>query len=65
MKTERFLHFADNTDDIRKVRPLVQELRKRYNLTTEEHVSIDEQIVPFKGRSCLRQYLPKKPHKWG
>ena len=67
---KRFIHFADNTsqsdDKIRKVRPLVEELHKRYNLiTTEEHVSTDEQIVSFKGRSCLRQYLPKKPHKWG
>ena len=30
-----------------------------------EHLSIDEQIVPSKGRSCLRQYNPKKQHKWG
>jgi len=28
-------------------------------------LSIDEQMVPFKGRSSLKQYLPKKPHKWG
>jgi len=28
-------------------------------------LSIDEQIVPFKGRHGLMQYLPKKPHKWG
>ncbi|KAH7975557.1 hypothetical protein HPB52_003168 [Rhipicephalus sanguineus] len=26
---------------------------------------VDEQIVPFKGRSSLKQYVPSKPHKWG
>ncbi|XP_033213730.1 uncharacterized protein LOC117170801 [Belonocnema kinseyi] len=26
---------------------------------------VDEQIVPFKERSCLKQYNPKKPHNWG
>jgi hypothetical protein len=28
-------------------------------------MSIDEQVVPFKGKSRLRQYNPKKPKKWG
>ncbi len=32
----------------------------------EEINSIDEQIVPFKGKSSsMRQYNPKKPKKWG
>ena len=22
-------------------------------------------MVPFKGASSLKQYIPKKPHKWG
>ena len=30
-----------------------------------EHLCIDEQIIPFKGHSSLKQYVPKKPHKWG
>ncbi|KAK3893237.1 hypothetical protein Pcinc_002923 [Petrolisthes cinctipes] len=30
-----------------------------------EKLSIDEQIVPFKGCSRLRTYNPKKPKKWG
>jgi len=69
---KRYLHFCDNTlsanasDKLRKIRPLIDHLSQRYATAgLEEHLSIDEQIVPFKGRSCLRQYNPKKPHKWG
>ncbi|KAL3223997.1 hypothetical protein MRX96_027064 [Rhipicephalus microplus] len=28
-------------------------------------LEVDEQIVQFKGRSSLKQYVPSKPHKWG
>lgn len=28
-------------------------------------VSIDEQIIPFKGRHSLKVYMMKKPNKWG
>ncbi|KRY02696.1 hypothetical protein T12_7592, partial [Trichinella patagoniensis] len=27
--------------------------------------SIDEEIIPYKGRNKLKQYIPKKPKKWG
>ncbi|MPC56634.1 PiggyBac transposable element-derived protein 3 [Portunus trituberculatus] len=30
-----------------------------------EKLSIDEQIVPYKGTSSIRTYNPKKPKKWG
>ena len=30
-----------------------------------EKLSIDEQIVPFKGNSGIRTYNPKKIKKWG
>ena len=67
---KRFLHFSDNSvegsDKIKKIRPLVEKLRERYKtVPKEEHLSVDEQIVPIKGRSCLRQHNPRKPHKWG
>ena len=26
---------------------------------------MDEAMIPFQGRSCLKQYLPKKPVKCG
>nr|XP_046274248.1 piggyBac transposable element-derived protein 2-like [Scatophagus argus] len=30
-----------------------------------EKLTIDEQMVPFKGRHRLKQYLPPKPKNWG
>ena len=65
------LHFSDNTsqttDKLTKIRPLLKTLRERYETAAslEEHLSVDDQTVPFKGKSCLRHYNPKKPHKWG
>ncbi|KAH8035703.1 hypothetical protein HPB51_007947 [Rhipicephalus microplus] len=31
----------------------------------EERQSVDEQIILFKGRSPLKQYMKLKHHKWG
>lgn len=70
----RFLHFADNTthdphgsDRLFKVRPVLNNLQKAYlaAVDPEECHSVDEQIIPFKGRSTLKQYIPKKPKPWG
>ena len=72
----RFLHVNDNSkkgedenrdDKIFKIRPVLDLLRARCNTIYKEHIlSIDEQIVPAKTkRSCLRQYNPRKPVKWG
>lgn len=35
------------------------------SIPKEEHLSVDEQIIPTKSRTSLKQYNPKKPHKWG
>lgn len=65
------LHLVDNTtinqnDKIAKVRILVNHLRTEFQkIPMTEHLSIDEQMVPFKGSSSLKQYIPKKPYKWG
>lgn len=73
----RFIHFADNDEIIRdrddpkydrlfKVRPLLHFIRGNcLKMFQEQRHSIDEQIVPFKGKTRLRQYVPNKPHKWG
>lgn len=73
---KRFLHFNDNTlqvpqgqpdyDKLFKIRPFLNKIRDRFLLVPkEEHMAVDEQIIPTKARSTLKQYNPKKPHKWG
>ena len=37
----------------------------RHVYTHCREVSIDDCLVPFKGRSTHLQYIPSKPHKWG
>ena len=72
---KRFLHFNDNTKDKKrddetrdrlfKIRPLFEILRQNsLSQKPEEHNSIDEQMIPFKGRSFLRRYMPQKPKNW-
>ena len=73
---KRYFHIADNStmpkqgeanfDKLYKVRPMLESLvSKCRDVPQEQYHSIDEQMIPTKGRSSLRQYLPKKPHKWG
>ncbi len=31
----------------------------------DRKISIDETIIPFKGRTGIKVYKPNKPHKWG
>ena len=53
-------------DKLFKVRPVINSVvNKCRNVHPEERHSVDEQIIPTKCRSGLRQYLPKKPHRWG
>lgn len=73
----KHIHFNDNTELITnrddpaydryfKVRPMLSMLRDACLQTEpEEKMSIDEQMIPYKGKNSLRQYLPKKPKKWG
>ena len=70
------LHFNDNTrmlpaddetrDKLFKIRPLIDKLLGKFKaIPLNQMLSVDEQIVPFKGHSGLKQYNPNKPHKWG
>ncbi|XP_046662980.1 piggyBac transposable element-derived protein 3-like [Homalodisca vitripennis] len=55
-----------NRDRLFKIRPLVDSLQETFrNLAKSEFLCIDEQIVPFKGKSGLKQYNPKNPKKLG
>uniref|UniRef100_A0A3Q3LI23 PiggyBac transposable element-derived protein domain-containing protein n=1 Tax=Labrus bergylta TaxID=56723 RepID=A0A3Q3LI23_9LABR len=68
------IHFQDNlsvSDDAKKdklwkLRPWLQKLREQFlYIPPEESHAVDEIMVPFKGKSHLRVYMPAKPHKWG
>uniref|UniRef100_A0A3Q1EXC1 PiggyBac transposable element-derived protein 2-like n=1 Tax=Acanthochromis polyacanthus TaxID=80966 RepID=A0A3Q1EXC1_9TELE len=68
---KHFIHFCDNAapssgDKLFKVRSLIDSLLPKFQaLPQDQMLSIVEQMVPFKGRSSLKQYIPKKPYKWG
>lgn len=73
---KRFLHFNNNQHQIQrgepgydklfKIRPFINKIRERLlKVPKEEYLAVDEQIIPTKARSSLKQYNPKKPHKWG
>ena len=73
----RFLHFVDNRtllqhgdpgyDRLGKVRPMIKMLQERFLEVYQPHceVSIDEAMIPFQGRSTLKQFMPAKPIKRG
>lgn len=68
----RFLHFVDNTqvtdDRYFKLRPLLEKVRRNcLQLEEECKYSIDEMMIAYKGTRAgnRRQYMPKKPKKWG
>ncbi len=67
----RYLHFADNStlaapgtpayDKLGKIRPIITALKDTFSNMYEpgRDISIDEAMVPFKGCSLLKQYMPK------
>ena len=76
-KVSQYLHVNDknrelprgdaNHDKLYKVRPLldsvVSSIRSEYRPT--KNVSINEAMIPFKGRLGIKQYMPLKPVKRG
>ena len=53
-------------DKLYKISPFLTSLKTALHaLFPEEYQAIDEQIIPFKGRNALKQYIRNKPHKWG
>ena len=66
-------HLVDNAildgsgnDKFCKVRPMIDYLRNKFQtLPKIQNVCVDEQLVPFKGRLSVKQYIPNKPKKWG
>ena len=72
---KRFLHFNDYilmpdadspADKLYKIRQVIDSVNhKCQSLEPEEHHSVDEQIIPAKCRSSIKQYMPRKPNKRG
>jgi len=64
---KRFIHFYDNTtntsdsyDKLFKVRPLLEQIRNiLVTVPKEEYLAVDEQIIPTKFKTSLKQYNPK------
>jgi Transposase IS4/DDE_Tnp_1-like zinc-ribbon len=49
------------------VRALAEKLNRSFaaHFIPIHHLSLDEAMVAYKGRSSIKQYIPSKPHKWG
>lgn len=76
LQIKKNLHAVDNTNQLDptdpgydrafKVRPLLNVVKQNFlRIPKEQHLSVDEQMIPFKGRSVMKQHMPKKPHRWG
>ena len=74
---EKCLHLSNNLmqpvkgepdyDRLFKVRKLLDLLNKNFKACadTEEIMSVNEQMIPYKGRLVLKVYMKNKPSKWG
>ena len=72
----RFLHFADNTqydpsdpdrNRLYKVRPIIDLLVSKFKsiYIPEKNVSVDEELLLWKGRLVFRQHIPLKRARFG
>ena len=73
---KQYLHFNDNSkqpelsspqyDKLYKIRPVIESvLNKCRNVEPGQYNAVDKQMIPTKTKNSMKQYLPKKPHKWG
>ena len=73
----RYLHFVNNDtlhprgtpeyNRLGKVQPAIDSFQEAFQsvYNPSQNVSVDEAMIPFKGRSTLKQYMPLKPVKRG
>ena len=71
------LHFSDNSkqlprenpnhDRASKIRPIIDHFNSAFlaAVEPEEHQSIDEHMIKFKGHNIMKQYVKNKPVRWG
>ena len=56
----------NSTEKLVKVRPFINTFLKRtYHISSDENCYCDEMMIPCKSKTGLKQYMPKKPIKWG
>ncbi|XP_049308060.1 piggyBac transposable element-derived protein 4-like isoform X1 [Bactrocera dorsalis] len=75
MQISRCLRFDSHEDrETRRLRDKLAPIRNIWDKWSKnlklmynpnENVTVDEQLVPFRGRCCFRQYIPSKPAKYG
>jgi len=69
IRTERVNNLEiprNNKDKFVKVRPIYDALNIRcQQLPVERNLSVDKQIVPFKGKLLVKQYMKGKANPWG
>jgi len=70
--TLKHLHLANNedldpTDRIAKLRPFVSQLQQKFceNNYLDEHISVNESMIPYYGRHFAKQYIRGKPVHFG
>src|SRR5665648_581952 len=58
---------AAERDPLPHVRALAEKLNASFaaHAAPSQHLTLDEAMVAYKGRSPIKQYIPSKPHKWG
>ncbi|KAK7095512.1 hypothetical protein V1264_006908 [Littorina saxatilis] len=68
-----FFHLVDNQgmrnreDKIHKVRPLFDHLATRFKdvYYPQQELSVDESMIPWRGRLSFRMFIPSKPTRYG
>ena len=60
-------HRDPEHDKLYKIRPIVSHLQNKFGAVykCEKNISIDESMIPFKGRLKFKQRMPMKPVKYG
>jgi len=66
----RFFHLPEENNPRNKLNLIsltLEYLQNKWNNLYKplQSLTLDETIIPFKGRTYLKQYEPKKPYKWG
>lgn len=71
----RFIRFDDkDTRSVRRAKDKFAPIRDVFDIIVAnlkrsyspgDNITIDEQLVPFRGRCAFKQYLPSKPDKYG